>query len=183
MIRRSQFRFLSFSSAIIRRVGTVLVRHDVGCKWSRFEGTVDSEASILTGEIRPGHSDAAKRFSDAYNLHKAAGSADGWMAVALADGHTDGELYASRPEAIAHQHHNERWYFYCRLGPATLSVCAAESLLRYKRVMNELEGPHTHQDAPNGGLEVIPRLTQEDMEAQIRAVRSGQGMVAMGHRR
>lgn len=164
-------------------MGAVLVRHDPGCKWSRFDGQVDAEARILAGEIRPGHSDAAKRFSDAYNLHKAAGTRQGWIAVALADGNSDGTVYDTRHDAVAHMWPNERWYFYCLLAEPSLTVCAAESLLRYKRVMNEMEGPHTDRDAPHGGLEVIPRLAAEDQEAQIEAIRTGRGHVALGYRK
>lgn len=160
----------------------VLTRHDRGCKWSRFDGETDERANIVSGEIRPGHSDAAKRFSDIYNLHKAAGTSRGWIAVALADGSSDLVVYDTRLDAVMHQRHNERRYFYCTLAQPSMTVCAAESLLRYKRVMHQMEAAHTDRDAPNGGLEVIQRLTTEDQEAQIRAVRSGQGMVAMGYR-
>lgn len=159
----------------------VLTRHDRGCKWSRFEGVVDARANIVSGSVRPGHSDAAKRFSDLYNLHKAAGTARGWIAVALADGASDGTVYETRAEAVFWQHHNERWFFFCTLQQPSMTVCQAESLLRYKRVMAEMEA--ADRDARDGGPEVIPRVSAEDMEAQIRAVQSGQGMVAMGYRR
>lgn len=160
----------------------VLVVHDRGCKWGRFDGTVDRDGNILTGEVRPGHSDAAKRFSDHCNLHRAAGSR-GWIAVALADGDTDGVVYDTRHAAVAHMWPRERWYFYCLLSGAFMSVCAAESLLRYKRVMNEMEGPLTDREAPAGGLEVIPRLAIEDQEAQVRAIRTGRGAIALGYRK
>ena len=62
-----------------------LVKHDHGCKWGRFDSTVNEHAEILTGEVRPGHSDTAKRFSDTFNLHHAAGQARGWIAVGYAD--------------------------------------------------------------------------------------------------
>lgn len=159
----------------------VITRHDHGCKWARFDGEVDENANILSGEVRPGHSDAAKRFSDAYNLHRAAGTSRGWIAVALADGSSDGEVYETREEAVRWQRHHEQWFFFATLDQASMSICAAESLLRYKRVMNKIEA--ADRDAPHGGLEVIPRLAIEDVEAQIRAVRTGQGMVALGHRR
>ena len=159
----------------------VLIRHDPGCKWSRFDGEVDEHANILSGEIKPGHSDAAKRFSDTYNLHRAAGTTRGWIAVKYADGSSGDEVYDSREEAIRFTWPFEDLYFFCTLQQPSMTVCAAESLLRYKRVMAEMEKPD--RDAPHGGREVIPRLTAEDQEAQIRAVRSGHGMVAMGYRR
>jgi len=157
----------------------VLVKHDPGCKWGRFSGTVSPEAEILSGEIAPGHSDSAKRFSDWYNLHKCAGGS-GWIAVALADGDTNGQVYDSRQHAVRHMWPREHRYFYCVLSAPSMSVCAAESVLRWRRVMNEVEAPHTDRDAPNGGLEVIPRLAAGDQEAQIRAVRTGRGALALG---
>jgi hypothetical protein len=162
----------------------VLVRHDVGCKWGRFSGEVDARANVLSGGFTPGHSDAARRFSDVFNLHRSAGTREGWIAVRYSDGSSDDEVYSSREEAIRFKYPDEDWYFYCTLGAAPgMTICQAESLLRYKRIMSELDRPHADRDAPQGGREVISRLTNEDMEAQIRAVRSGRGMVAMGYRR
>lgn len=157
-------------------MGTVLVRHDPGCKWGRFEGTVNERAEILTGEVKPGHSDAAKRFSDTYNLHKAAGSR-GWIAVGYADGQSDGSVYDTRADAVRHMWPREDRYFYAILDSApSMSVCAAESVLRWKRIMSEIE-------EPDSGMEVIPRLAVEDQEAQIRAVRTGKGALALGRRK
>lgn len=160
----------------------VLVRHDPGCKWGRFNGTVNERAEILSGGVEPGHSDAAKRFSDWYNLHKCAGGR-GWIAVALADGDTDGQMYDTRQHAVRHMWPREDRYFFCVLDRPSMSVCAAESVLRWRRIMNEVEAPHTDRDASNGGLEVIPRLAVEDQEAQIRAVRTGRGALALGRNR
>jgi hypothetical protein len=162
----------------------VLVKHDPGCKWSRFSGKVNERGEIIEGQVQPGHSDAAKRFSDWYNLHRAAGLDRGWFAVMLDDGASNGDVYDTRGEAVRHMWPNERWYFYCTLnaGPS-MSVCAAESVLRWRRTMNEVEGPLLNPDAPDGGLEVIPRLTTEDQEAQIRAVRTGRGHLALGKRK
>lgn|SRR5487761_568492 len=160
-----------------------LVKHDHGCKWGRFEGEVNSRGDILEGGVGYGHTDAAKRMSDWYNLHKASGQVRGWIAVSLADGASDGEVYDSKQEAVNEQWPNENWFFYCTLTEPSMSVCAAESLLRYKRVMNKMESGHVSRDAPHGGLEVIPRISVEDMEAQIRAIRTGQGALALGYKR
>jgi hypothetical protein len=80
---------------------TVLVKHDPGCKWGRFEGEVDAQANILSGQVNPGHSDAAKRFSDWYNLAKAAGQVRGWIAVRYSDGSSNGDVYESREDAVS----------------------------------------------------------------------------------
>jgi hypothetical protein len=158
---------------------TVLVQHDIGCKWSRFDGEVDADANILSGGVQPGHSDAAKRLSDAYNLHKVAGSS-GWFAVRYADGTGGQVLYATRAEAVADRWPWEDQYFYCTLQAPGMSVCAAESVLRFKRVMAAMERPD--RDMRGGGLEVIPRAAIEDQEAQIAAVRTGKGALALGYR-
>jgi hypothetical protein len=163
---------------------TVLVKHDRGCKWGRFDGTVDEHGNILSGGVMHGHSDAAKRFSDIYNLHKAAGAVKGWIAVRYSDGSSDGNVYDTREDAVRHAYPREGWYFYAVLTAApSMSVCAAESLLRYKRVMSEIDASHTDREAPGGGLEVIQRLTVEDNERQIAAVRSGRGMIPLGIRK
>ena len=160
---------------------TVLVKHDAGCKWGRFDGTVDEHANVLSGGISPAHSDAAKRFADAYNLHRAAGVTRGWIAVRYRDGSANAEVYDSREDAVRDCWPWEDEFFYAVLTAPPMSVCAAESLLRYKRIMSEMD--RADRDAPHGGLEVIQRLTAEDNEAQIAAVRSGRGMIPMGYRK
>jgi len=162
---------------------TILVKHDIGCKWGRFDGEVDEKANILSGEIRPGHSDAAKRFSDCYNLHKAAGQVRGWIAVRYSDGSSNGDVYESRADAVSDSFPWEDQFFYATLQQPSMSVCAAEALLRYKRIMSEMDRAHTDRDAPHGGLEVIPRLAIEDQERQIEAVRSGTGLIPMGYKK
>lgn len=136
---------------------TVLVEHDPGCKYARLEGG--------------GHSDAAKRLSDTYNMHRAALGfhGQGVIAVSLADGTSDNEVYPDRESAVAHQHHNERWFAYIRLNAPSMSVCEAESAMRWQRQAASL-APAELGEA-NGGLEVIPRLTLEDRERQIAAMR------------
>lgn len=162
----------------------VITTHDVGCRWARLgaQAHIDGQGRV-TGVANPGggHSDAAKRMSDVYNLHKACGRRAGWIAVAYADG-TGGEVvYDTRAEAVADRWPWEDRYFYCCLNAPSMSVCAAESVLRFKRVMAEIERPD--RDAPAGGLEVIPRLAAEDQEAQIAAVRTGRGAIALGMRK
>ncbi len=72
-------------------------------------------------------------------------------------------------------------YFYATLAAApSMSVCAAASMLRWKRIMSDVEKPD--RDFSHGGLEIIPYLTEEDRAEQEMAVRSGRGLVAMAHR-
>ena len=54
-------------------------------------------------------SDAAKRCSDIITLAAIAGSAGRFMAIRLADGGSDRDLYDSRDDAIRHQLHSSRY--------------------------------------------------------------------------
>jgi hypothetical protein len=133
----------------------VLVRHDPGCRWSR--------------EADGGHSDAAKRISDTYNLHVTCGARLGQVfAFGLADGQTDGQLYDSREDAANHQRHNEGWKGYVRIGPGGMTVCAAAAVLRWQRQAAELAP--ARRGERSGGLEPIPRLTIEGRERQLAAM-------------
>lgn len=144
---------------------TVLVRHDPGCKFARLENG--------------GHSDTAKRVSDLYNLHMTClgPGFHGVIAVNLNDGTSDGELYPDRANAVRFQHGNERNFAYIRLVAPHMTVCEAESVMRWQRQAAKL-APAQLED-PNGGLEVIPRLTLEGLESQIEAMQTGRP-IALG---
>lgn len=145
----------------------VLVRHDDGCKFARPE--------------LGGHSDAAKRLSDTYNLHKAAGSPVGWwFSVALSDGSGGDDLFESKSAAVHFHWPYEDWRFYAKIGPASMSVCEAESVMAWQRQVNGLR--LTDRDDRHGGLEVIPRLTREHHDRQMAALRGQVPMpVALGY--
>lgn len=146
----------------------VLVRHDPGCRYARPEGG--------------GHSDAAKRVSDHYNLHVRVGAQPGsWLAFALEDGTHDGTAYETKADAVRHQHHNEwRFGFVCT-GAALMTVCEAESLLYMRRMEAKLHLPDLGDK--RGGLDVIARLTVEDHERQVEAIRTGTGLIGLGYRK
>ena len=83
------------------------------------------------------HSDAAKRISDLYNLHRVAdpyGNIGYWIACSLADGASDNALYESRQHAIAHQHHNENFYTFIQIVPSTMTPCESEVMLKVARM-------------------------------------------------
>jgi hypothetical protein len=111
------------------------------------------------------HSDAAKRVADIYSLHRIAdpyGNIGYWIACALADGQSDMVLYESRQDAISHQHHNEEWYTYIQIVPATITPCEAETLLRVAR------RAYDNGIARGDGMtrrELIRRLGWEDQSA------------------
>lgn len=133
----------------------VLVKHDPGCRYAR--------------QADGGHSDTAKRLSDTYNLHIVAGARRGGViAVSLDDGSSDTTVYDSRADAVSHQHHNERWYAYIRINAGHMSVCEAESVMRWQRQANKLAAAQLGEQ--NGGLEIIPRLTKEGIERQLAAM-------------
>lgn len=161
---------------------TVLVPHDPGCRWARLgaEAKVDDQGRIVAAKAGGGHSDAARRFSDTYQLHRAAGTAQGWIAVSYSDGRGGLTVYDTRAAAVAHCWPFEDRFFYCSLTQPSMSVCAAESVLRFRREMAAMERPD--RDMRAGGPEVIPRLAAEDQEAQIAAVRTGKGAIALGYR-
>jgi hypothetical protein len=134
----------------------VLVRHDQGCRFAR--------------EADGGHSDAAKRLSDTYNLHIVSGGRRGSVfAFNLRDATSDHVLYDTRAAAVDHQRHNEGWCGYVRLGPGHMSVCEAASVLRWQRQAAELAG--AQRDEKSGGLEVIQRLTREGADQQLAVMR------------
>lgn len=147
----------------------VLVKHDIGCRHAR--------------PADGGHSDAAKRLSDTYNLHKAAGSPVGWwFSVHYEDGSGGDDLFMSKADAVRHFWPYEDVRFYCKLGPASMSVCEAESVLAWHRQASSLRT--TDRDNRHGGYDVIPRLTVEHHARQMRALRGEVNMpIALGYQR
>lgn len=119
----------------------------------------------------PLHSDAAKRISDVYTMHRLAdpiGNIGHWFALAIADGTSgdDNTLYDSRGEAVKHQHHNEVYYLYIQIVPSNMPVCDAEILLNGVRKTYKARKHLLDRDNKAGGLDVITRLTAEDQIAQ-----------------
>jgi hypothetical protein len=116
------------------------------------------------------HSDAAKRVSDAYRLHRSAlgnEAAGRWIAVSLADGASDGALYDTKTAAARHQHGREEWFAYVVIGAWDMDVCEAEDYLASVRLWHEAGIPLTDP------REVIPRATVEDQRSLIRSVAGG----------
>jgi len=123
-----------------------------------------------------GHSDAAKRMADTYNLHKiGAGSASlgKWIAIALADGTSDDTLYDSKRDAVIHQKHNEQWYAYIKIVPPSMKTCDAEVMLATHRRMYDAGLRMTDPDHKHGGMDLITRLTQSDQLALARGAVTG----------
>lgn len=111
-----------------------------------------------------GHSDASKRTSDEYQLHRI-GRPDAighWFAVRLSDGTSDHVLYSLRREAVRHQRHDEMWYAFLQIRPSGLSICEAASFLRTARMAYDAGFRLTDPEHRSGGRQLITRLGLED---------------------
>ena len=122
------------------------------------------------------HSDAARRVSDTWRLHRAAlghAATGQWFAAALADGTTDGVLYDGKGPAVRHQHHNEQYYAFVCISPADCSPCEAETFLEVARMLYDKNIRMADPDHRSGGPEVIRRLAVEDDRSLMRSIASG----------
>ena len=137
---------------------TVLVQHDTDCPAQGL-----------------GHSDSAKRVSDAYRLHKAAlglSAIGRWFAVALADGTGGGQLYDCKRDAVRAQHHDETFYAFVCISPGDMSVCEAEGFLQVNRMLYDKGIRLADPDSRHGGRDVIRRLAVEDDRSLMRSIAS-----------
>jgi hypothetical protein len=138
---------------------TALIKHDDACPRKGM-----------------GHSDAAKRVSDTYNLHRMAdpfNSHGKWIAVALADGTSDQVLYDTKQQAILHQGHNEQYYAFVGIAPHTMTVCEAETFLRTVRTLYDRGLRLADPDHRGGGRDVIKRASREDQQSLMRTITRG----------
>jgi hypothetical protein len=116
-----------------------------------------------------GHTDAARRISDTYNLHRiGAGDAalNKYFAAALVDGRSDDQLYDTKRDAVRHQHHNEDYYTFICIGPQSMQICDAEVMLKIARALYDRGIRLADPDDAKGGKEAIKRLSAEDQIAQ-----------------
>lgn len=109
-------------------------------------------------------SDAAKRASDEYTLHRLASDdhIGKWFAVRLSDGTSDHVLYDSKSAAVRGQKHNENWYAYIQIGPWPFTPKEAQVYLTKMREAYNLGLRLADRDAPNGGLDMITRVSETD---------------------
>jgi hypothetical protein len=129
----------------------------------------------LNGTETP-HTDAAKRVSDTFRLHRLAdpiGNTGRWFAASLADGSSDGTLYDTRRDAVTHQHHNEQNYTFIQIIPADMNPCQAESHMGAIRKLHDAGISLVDRDHRAGGRSLIPRVAAEDQRAQVAAILSG----------
>lgn len=121
-----------------------------------------------------GHSDAAKRISDAVNLAWTAHGWDGfvghWMAFTLAQGLTDHVLYPTKHAAITHVSDEFR-HLYLKMHPMGMPVCEAEIMLTFYRQAYDNGFRLADPDHKDGGREIIPRIGTSEIKNQIRLLR------------
>jgi len=122
-----------------------------------------------------GHSDAAKRISDACTLHWVALHWDCtryWVAFKLEDGRSpdNNTLYDNKRDAIRHQM-DEFLCLYIKLHPGGINVCEAEAALKFHR-QAYLNGYRlADPDKRSGGPDLIPRIGTDKHSNQIRALK------------
>lgn len=118
--------------------------------------------------------DAGKRIADEFIMHRIAdpfGNLGMFMAVKLADGTSDHNLYPSMEEArrqIGQRDDEDRW-LYIQIVPTQLPARDAAILLRAARKMYDAG---IRQRAMEGRV-MIPRLAREDHTAQLRSIFRG----------
>lgn len=116
--------------------------------------------------------DAAKRASEAYNLHRVAdphGSVGKWLAIRLQDGSCDGTLYDSKLDAVTHVL-DERFYAFVKIGPWPFTEQEAAIFLNTNRKLYERGAHMADPDHKSGGPDFIPRLNAEDEYTRLRAL-------------
>lgn len=122
-----------------------------------------------------GHTDAAKRVSDAVQQHFAIMGFDCarmWIACRLDNGKGGQTLYDSKRDAIRHQLDEYLAMYICLTG-APMSVCEAEILLATHRKAYDAGFRMADPDTAAGGKTIIPRIALEHQLATITALERG----------
>ena len=86
------------------------------------------------------HTDSAKRCADGVNLHIAARGTEiigKWVVVKLLDGSVEHTVYDHQSEAVGAMWPNEREYAYMMVPRQWVTLCEAESYMRFNRLRYE----------------------------------------------
>jgi hypothetical protein len=113
-------------------------------------------------------SDAARRCADRVNTAAVAGCMRMWVAIQLADGRSDGNVYDTREAAIRHQLRPEYCTF-VQVPPGGMQDHEAQALLDYWRAVSDAG---VRDDDPGLLLPLMPLLAR-DRRRQIRALAKG----------
>jgi hypothetical protein len=122
------------------------------------------------------HSDPAKRLSDTYRLHRDAlgrASIGKWFSAMLATGESNGDLYDTKADAVRHAKHNERWMVFVSIKANDMNVCEAEGYLAIQRKLGDANIRVADPDSRHGGMDLIPRVTREDVVDQMLSLDGG----------
>lgn len=119
-------------------------------------------------------SDAGKRTSDLYNMHRLAdpiGSIGHWFAVKLSDGRSAdmNALYPDKRACVTHQPGDERLYAYIQIVPATMTPQMADVFLATMRKLYDAGIRLADPDHRAGGVDMIRRIGREDQQANVLA--------------
>lgn len=133
-----------------------------------MSGTIEQFLSA-----KPESYDAAKRLSDIVNnlgTHKTYEElVNGWIAVRLSDGTWDGVLYDSRHSAVTHQSNEFLCaYLSTRSAQSGMTVRDAHTFLAFHRAAYDAGFRLPDPDHSNGGKELIPPATRQDIRSQTR---------------
>lgn len=108
--------------------------------------------------------DAAKRLSDAVNLHVQVLPRDqiirgAWIGARLADGRHNGTVYDTRREAIAYHEKEMMPYAYVRLRPLGMTYAEAEAFMRFARFCHDNGIPLADPEANPATHPALRRFT------------------------
>jgi hypothetical protein len=130
------------------------------------------------------HTDSAKRCADGINLAIAAEGTEAigkWLAVKLEDGSVDQTLYDYQSDAVGSMFPYERSYCYLQIPRQWLTLCEAESYLRFNRMrydagMDVMPDPRDVRRPGSGPTDVIQPLTRSAHAQQLEQLRTALGL-------
>lgn len=119
--------------------------------------------------------DAAKRLSDFVNNICISQPLDvvirSWIAISLADGSTDGNLYESRRDAVRNQYYEQQCAYLClKEAPHGMPTQEAYVYLKYHRDAYDAGLRLTDPEKDNGGYDLRMPIAREDVSRQIAAL-------------
>jgi hypothetical protein len=123
-----------------------------------------------------GHTDAAKRISDATNLHKVASGWDSigkFIACRLSDGTGGIDLYDSYRDAVRIQSARHDEFLYIRLRAEGMTVCEAELYLWVNRQARDNGFKLSDPDDSRGGKTLIPRIDPQHNNLILKGLMNG----------
>jgi hypothetical protein len=123
-----------------------------------------------------GHSDEAKRISDATLLHKAALGWDAsgkFISCRLSDGTGGNTLYDTYGDAVRAHRNESDLFLYIRLRAEGMTVCEAELQLWVNRQAYDNGFRLTDPDNPKGGRTIIPRIDPQHNNLILKGLVNG----------